>query len=67
MVHDIAVRIFTDVGVHQPALATYNFHIGVPKLTLPPTQGLHFRARENYSSLKTVIQEIIVPRLPIIA
>ncbi len=67
VVGPIAVRILADVRVEQPGFIAFNRAVAFLELHLAGFGGFDFRSRQNHAGFEALHQEVIVPRLPVVA
>src|ERR1017187_7787646 len=63
----VAVRVLADVRVDQPGFVVADLGVSVLELNIAVLDRLHFRAGQDQARLESLHQEVVVPRLPVVA
>lgn len=66
VVHDVAMRILPDVGVHQPGFVARYLAERILQLDLAVASGLHLGSTQDQPRLHSVREEIEMSGLPIV-
>jgi hypothetical protein len=65
VIHDVAMRVLADVGVHQPSLIFRDLAERVLDLDLAVARGLNFGTGQNQACFKSVGEVVFVASGPV--